>query len=57
MCEAAAELYKATKDQQYLIDAKFFYDPTLAWGYFWNDKQPGCQVCIIKNVTYIILID
>ncbi|CAG2231369.1 E3.2.1.4 [Mytilus edulis] len=46
MCEAAAELYKATKDQQYLIDAKFFYDPTLAWGYFWNDKQPGCQLLL-----------
>ncbi|XP_063408742.1 endoglucanase E-4-like [Mytilus trossulus] len=46
MCEAAAELYKATKDQQYLIDAKFFYDPTLAWGYFWDDKQPGCQLLL-----------
>lgn len=46
MCEAAAELYKATKDQKYLTDAKSFYDPALAWGYSWDAKQPGCQVYV-----------
>ncbi|CAG2224740.1 E3.2.1.4 [Mytilus edulis] len=46
MCEAAAELYKATKDQKYLTDAKSFYDPALAWGYSWDAKQPGCQLLL-----------
>ncbi|XP_076085701.1 endoglucanase A-like [Mytilus galloprovincialis] len=46
MCEAAAEMYKATKENKYLEDAKTYYEPATAWGYSWNFKQPGCQLLL-----------
>jgi hypothetical protein len=45
MCEAAGAMYKATKDQQYLNDAKGYYISQTAWAYSWDDKRAGCQVC------------
>lgn len=44
MCEAAVELYKATNDQQYLNDAKGWFNSGTAWGYSWDDQNVGCQV-------------
>lgn len=43
MCEGAIWLYKATKDTQYLTDAKLFSDLEVAWGYGWENKMVGCQ--------------
>ncbi|CAG2231367.1 E3.2.1.4 [Mytilus edulis] len=48
MCEAAAEMYKATNENKYLEDAKTYYEPATAWGYSWNFKQPGCQLLLWK---------
>ena len=50
MCEAAVELYKATKDQQYLNDAKGWFNSGTAWGYSWDDQNAGCQVHIYFNI-------
>ena len=50
MCEAAVELYKATKDQQYLNDAKGWFNSGTAWGYSWDDQNAGCQVHIFFNI-------
>ncbi|VDI60705.1 Hypothetical predicted protein [Mytilus galloprovincialis] len=46
MCEAAAELFKATGDQQYLNDAKQWFSGGTAWGYSWDDKTVGCQLLL-----------
>jgi hypothetical protein len=37
-------LYKATNDQQYLNDAKGWFNSGTAWGYSWDDQNVGCQV-------------
>lgn len=52
MCEAAAELFKATGDQQYLNDAKQWFSGGTAWGYSWDDKTVGCQV---RNIFTLFL--
>lgn len=52
MCEAAAEMYKATKENKYLADATAYYEPATAWGYSWNFKQPGCQVIFLYQLLY-----
>ena len=44
MCEGAVELYKATKDSQYLNDAKGWFSGGTGWGYSWDDQNVGCQV-------------
>ena len=44
MCEAAGAMYKVTKDQQYLNDAKGYYKGNPGWAYSWDAKQAGCHV-------------
>lgn len=44
MCEAAGAMYKVTKDQQYLNDAKGYDKGGAGWAYSWDAKNAGCQV-------------
>lgn len=44
MSAAAAWLYKATNETQYLTDAETFYPNGTAWGFNWNDDNVGAAV-------------
>ncbi|XP_025082994.1 uncharacterized protein LOC112557393 isoform X1 [Pomacea canaliculata] len=46
MTWAAAWLYKATNDQQYLTDAEQTYIPGAAWGFSWDEKLAGNMVLL-----------
>ena len=46
MCEAGAWLYKATGDEQFLVEAKHEHQSTLPGEYSWSDKRVACQVCV-----------
>ena len=39
-------MYKATGDDQYLEEAKKWFDPEPDWGMSWDDKVVGCQVSL-----------
>ena len=56
MCEGAMWLYKATKEQSYLIDAKGYVDLGVAWSLGWDDKKVACQGKIMEEDTGVILI-
>merc|ERR1719330_1836657 len=43
MCEAGVWMYRATKDQGYLNDAKGEYDSGVGWSLSWDDKRVACQ--------------
>jgi len=43
MCNGGVWLYKATKDNQYLNDAKANYDAGTGWALSWDDKRVACQ--------------
>lgn len=49
MTWAAAWLYKATNDQQYLTDAEQTYIPGAAWGFSWDEKLAGNMVWPLSN--------
>ncbi|XP_071161731.1 uncharacterized protein [Mytilus edulis] len=46
MCEAAGAMYKVTKDQQYLNDAKGYDKGSAGWAYSWDAKNAGCQLLL-----------
>jgi len=41
---AAAWMYRATNETQYLTDAEKFYPNGTAWGFNWNDDHVGAAV-------------
>ncbi|XP_059173975.1 endoglucanase E-4-like [Physella acuta] len=49
MCEASAWLYRATKNTQYLDDAKTFVDDAWAWALSWDDKKVACQLILYEE--------
>ena len=40
-------LYRATKNQQYLNDAKSFHEGETGWALSWDDKKVACQVSVL----------
>ena len=40
-------LYRATKNQQYLNDAKSFHEGDTGWALSWDDKKVACQVSVL----------
>jgi len=48
MCLGGAWLYKATKDQQYLNDAKGFHESDTGWALSWDDKKVACQLLLFE---------
>jgi hypothetical protein len=49
-------LYKATGDEQYLNEAKKWFDPAPDWGMSWDDKVVACQVSHIGDpLAYVAL--
>ncbi|XP_059173971.1 endoglucanase E-4-like [Physella acuta] len=49
MCEASAWLYRATKNNQYLDDAKTFVEDAWAWALSWDDKKVACQEILYEE--------
>ncbi|ESO91445.1 hypothetical protein LOTGIDRAFT_105466 [Lottia gigantea] len=49
LCEAAIWLYRATKDQKYLNDAKGFVETAWAWALSWDDKKVACQLMLYQE--------
>ncbi|CAL1530776.1 unnamed protein product [Lymnaea stagnalis] len=49
MCEASAWLYRATKNNQYLDDAKTFVEDAWAWALSWDDKKVACQLILYEE--------
>jgi len=41
---AAAWLYKATNDHQYLEEAEANYPRGTSWSFYWNDANAGAAV-------------
>lgn len=48
MCWGSMWLYKATGDQQYLEEAKKWFDHDPDWGMSWDDKVVGCQLMLYE---------
>jgi len=49
MCEGGVWLYRATKNQQYLTDAKSFHENAWAWALSWDDKKVACQLLLFEE--------
>jgi len=48
MCWGSMWLYKATGDEQYLTEAKKWFDPAPDWGMSWDDKIVACQLLLFE---------
>ncbi|XP_067658425.1 uncharacterized protein [Haliotis asinina] len=48
LCVAASMLYKATKNDSYLIDAKSFHDARTPWALSWDDAVVLCQLMLYE---------
>ncbi|KAH9505671.1 hypothetical protein Btru_055470 [Bulinus truncatus] len=49
LCEASVWLHRATKQGQYLTDARSFVEHETAWAYSWDDKQVGCHLLMYEE--------
>ncbi|XP_076456621.1 endoglucanase A-like [Babylonia areolata] len=49
LCLGAIWLYKATKEPQYLNDAKGFHEGGVAWALSWDDKRVACQLLLYEE--------
>merc|ERR1712121_103157 len=49
MCLAGVWLYKATKDQQYLNDARSNAETGTAWSLSWDDTRVACQILMYEE--------
>jgi len=49
MCNAGVWMYRATKDQQYLNDAKAVADLGVGWSLSWDDKRVACQQLLYEE--------
>jgi len=49
MCEAGVWLYRATKDSQYLNDAKSNAELDVGWALSWDDKKVACQELLYEE--------
>jgi len=49
MCDAAIWLYKATKEDHYLNEAKSYASTGTAWSLSWDDKNLVCQLMIYSE--------
>lgn len=50
LCEGGVWLYRATNNQQYLSQAKSYFEDEWAWGLSWDDKKIACQVGTHTNI-------
>ncbi|XP_025083907.1 LOW QUALITY PROTEIN: uncharacterized protein LOC112557954 [Pomacea canaliculata] len=60
LCEGGVWLYRATNNQQYLSQAKSYFEDEWAWGLSWDDKKIACQVLLYettKDNTYRVDIE
>ncbi|XP_059173976.1 endoglucanase E-4-like [Physella acuta] len=57
MCEASAWLYRATKNANYLNDAKTFVEGTWAWALGWDDKRVACQLILYEETKSTVYKD
>jgi len=49
MCNGGVWLYRATKDVQYLNDAKANADTGTGWALSWDDKRVACQILLYEE--------
>ncbi|XP_076452170.1 uncharacterized protein LOC143287772 [Babylonia areolata] len=48
LCWGSAWLYRATGEEQYLTEARKWFDPAPDWGMSWDDKNVGCQLLLFE---------
>ncbi|XP_050412663.1 endoglucanase E-4 isoform X1 [Patella vulgata] len=48
LCVAAVWLYKATGDNNYLTEAKSYFDNFVPWAQSWDEKAPACQLMLFE---------
>ncbi|XP_025084443.1 LOW QUALITY PROTEIN: uncharacterized protein LOC112558290 [Pomacea canaliculata] len=51
ICEGAIWLYRATRNQKYLNDAREKWTPSYGFALSWDDKKIACQI-MVYNETY-----
>ncbi|BFZ22607.1 hypothetical protein BsWGS_25646 [Bradybaena similaris] len=49
LCVAAVWLYRATRNTQYLNDARGFADGSYIWAFSWDDKKAACQELLYEE--------
>uniref|UniRef100_A0A2C9KE36 Endoglucanase n=1 Tax=Biomphalaria glabrata TaxID=6526 RepID=A0A2C9KE36_BIOGL len=57
MCVAAAWLYRATRNNQYLNDANSLVEDAWAWALGWDDKKIACQLILYEETQKSTLKD
>nr|BAU45388.1 endo-1,4-beta-glucanase [Bellamya sp. UM-2014] len=51
MCVGAMWLYKATRNNQYLEDAKANHENAWGWALAWDDKKVACQLLLFEETN------